>query len=776
MTSTNLPVLVLNDLILLPNVEIRLETKNKNIIKVIEMAHSFSDDHLLVVPNLNPLEENINISELPRIGIIAKVIKRMSLHENNVRIILKGINRVVVHNYNPLNEKREIIEADIGHLYKFDINKDEEEGLVAKTKQDYINLIENNHNLSNSLLSVIEKIKSASELSDVLALNLTASNDRLIKYMITPNPMSRIKMVLEDIKRENEVLKIEREIDFKLKENLDKNQKEFILKEKIKLIKTELGETNSKDDDIEDIKEKMKKIKLPNKIRLRLEKEISRYEMIPSMSPEISIVRNYIDWLLSLPWNHKSKDDYNLKRVLESLDDTHFGLEEPKNRIIEYLAVKQMSKNLKSPIICFVGPPGTGKTSLAKSIAKSLGRSFVNISVGGIRDEAEITGHRRTYIGASPGRIIQAIKKSKFSNPVFLIDEIDKMGSDIKGDPTNALLDILDPEQNKYFSDNYIEEPYDLSNVMFITTANYLYQIPAPLRDRLEIIELQGYTDYEKLDIAQNHLLPRIYKEHGISEKQIIFREEAILTIIKEYTKEAGARNLERELSKVIRKIITEMVYKNEKNRKTIINSSDLKKYLGKKKFSYNKRNNDNKIGVANGLAYTTFGGDILKIEVNLYPGKGDLQLTGSLGDVMKESAQIALSYIKSHHKKLNIKYDKIKNNDIHIHVPEGAVPKDGPSAGITLTTALISAFSENPVISTVGMTGEMTLRGEVLPIGGLKHKAMGAYQGGLKTVLIPYENEHDLDEISLEIKNKIDFILVKNYQDVIENVFEAKL
>ena len=578
-------------------------------------------------------------------------------------------------------------------------------------------------------------------------------------------------MLFEDIKTEEEILELDKKIDIKLKKTLDDSQKEFILREKIRLIREELGDVNLKETDVNLLKEKIDKFKCPNYVKDKLYNELKKYELMNSNSPEVGVVRNYIELLLSLPWEIKTNENKDLKLARKKLDSTHYGLLKVKDRIIEYLAVKQLSKNLKSPIICLVGPPGVGKTSLARSIADATNRNFVKISVGGVNDEAEIVGHRRTYIGSNPGKIINAMKKCKSNNPVFLIDEIDKMTKDIKGDPASSLLEVLDPEQNKYFVDSYVEEEFDLSNVMFILTANYLYQIPEALRDRLEIIELSGYTELEKLDIAKKHLIKREVLEHGLTNKDVSFSDGAILSIIRNYTKEAGVRDLERKIADVLRKISTNIVNKTNTKKKYSITEKNIEEYLGKKRY-LDEENEPLPSGVANGLAYTEFGGTILPIEVCYYKGKGELTLTGSLGDVMKESAKIALSYIKSHYKDFNIDYDLLENSDIHIHVPEGAVPKDGPSAGITLTTAIISAFTNKAINNKIGMTGEITLRGEILPIGGLKEKCIGAHRSGIKTIILPVKNEKDLDEIPEEIKKDIKFIFVKKYKEVYKIVF----
>ena len=576
-------------------------------------------------------------------------------------------------------------------------------------------------------------------------------------------------MLLEDIYKEQDMFQIEKNIDGQVKKQLDDSQKEFILREKIKQIKTELGEDSIKDNDTDKLRDQIKSLKCPKKIKERLNSELKRYESASLMSPETNLIRNYIECLLSLPWSVTTKDNEDLVKVKQILDESHYGLEKVKTRIIEYLAVKKITKNLKSPIICLVGPPGVGKTTLAYSIAKAINRNFVKMSLGGVNDEAEIKGHRRAYIGASPGRVIECMKKAKSINPLFLIDEIDKMTKDVKGDPASTLLDILDPEQNMSFSDNYIEEEYDLSKVMFVATANYIDRIPEELKDRLEIINLSGYTEYEKLDIAKKHLIPSILEEHGLKKDDLSFTDSIILEVIRNYTKESGVRDLRRQLSTIVRKIVTKIVMEGIDIKTIKTKKKDIEEYLGHKKYQFNEDINNNEPGIVNGLAYTSYGGDTLPIEVNFYKGNGQLYLTGSLGEVMKESAHIALSYIKANYETFKIDYDMLSNNDIHIHVPEGAIPKDGPSAGIALTTALISAFTNKKVDNLLAMTGEITLRGKVLPIGGLKEKSIGAYRSGIKTIIIPEENKSDLDDIPEEIRNHINYISVKDYKDVYE-------
>ncbi|MDD4036557.1 MAG: endopeptidase La [Bacilli bacterium] len=770
MTKPKLPVLLLRGIVFLPYAEIKLELIREIDKRAIEIAEKYHDGHVLVSFQLDPLEESPDVSELLDVGIVSKIKMKMKLVNNKERIILKGLNRAKIYNY---LEENGYFSATIGPVEQYAVSSNEELAYVRKLIKELHSYVSGANYMSNAVLSQIQGVTNASRLSDIVAFHMPIPIERKLDYVTTLNPIDRVELILIDIKQEEEIAALERKIDSELKNQLDDAQKEFILREKIRIIKEELGDISAKDSDIDQIREKIGNLKLPNKVKLKLLDEVKKYESLPPNSPEIGVVRNYIDWLLNIPWGIYTKDNNDLKRARSVLDNTHYGLEDAKTRIIEFLAVKQMTRDIRSPIICFVGPPGTGKTSLAKSIAKSLNRKFVKISVGGINDEAEIVGHRRTYIGASPGRIIQGMKRAKVSNPVFLIDELDKMTSGIKGDPASSLLEVLDPEQNSYFSDHYIEEEYDLSKVMFIATANYLYEIPEALRDRLEIIELTGYTEYEKLDIAKRHLIPRQLKEHGLGKEQVVLDDETILTIIRNYTKEAGVRELERSIATILRKIVTKLITNNSKNSKEIIKIklSDIEEYLGKQKYFYTKNDLEARVGIVNGLAYTSTGGDILPIEVTFYKGKGNLVLTGSLGDIMKESASIALSYIKTHASEFNIDYSLIEENDIHIHVPEGAIRKDGPSAGVTLTTALISAFTNKAVKHTIGMTGEMTLRGNVLPIGGLKEKVIGAHRSGLKTILIPKDNERDLDEIPKEVLKDLEFICIDKYKDILEVV-----
>ena len=771
MVETNLPILFLKDVVIFPYNEVRLEfdRTEKNILTDAETNH---DGHLLLINLLDPLEERPLIKDLPRIGVLGKIRSKIELSNGNVRVVLTGIDRVEVLNY--LEKENGDLEAFVIPTKEYDYNETEATALRRMLNRNLENYVEVSPYMSNAVLGRINGVSSISKLSDIIVSDLPLEYETKIKYIGMPNPMFRIRRIIEDLNRELETARLENELERALKYRLEKEQKEYVLREKLDLIKEELGEDDIKDSDLSIIQEKINNIQAPDRIKKRLKEEYKRYELSPTSSPEITIVRNYIDWLLSLPWEEKTKDNENLKLVKEELDKSHYGLDQVKDRILEYIAVKNNTNNSNSPIICLVGPPGVGKTTLAKSIARALNKKFVKISVGGVNDEAEIMGHRRTYIGANPGKIIQGMKKTGSKNPVFLIDEIDKITKDYHGDPASALLDVLDKEQNNIFTDNYIEEEFDLSEVMFILTANTVSTIPEALRDRLEIIELSSYTLYEKISICTNYLIPKLLKEHNIPKERFQITTEAIQKIILSYTKEAGARELERQIATICRKVVISML-SNDSKLLYIIEENDIEKYLGKSKYNHIQNDKNHQSGVVNALAYTPSGGDILKVSSLTYPGKGKLTLTGSLGEVMKESAYIALSYIKSNYQKFNIDLEYMNNQDIHIHFEEGAVPKDGPSAGITMVTSLLSTLKNHPIDNTISMTGEITLRGKVLPIGGLKEKLIAASINGIKKVFIPEENLSDLEEIPENVKQNLHIILVNNYLDIYKELFKEK-
>lgn len=604
-------------------------------------------------------------------------------------------------------------------------------------------------------------------MADIVASHLPLKLKDKQEVLETVDVKKRLNRVISLIHNEKEVLEIEKKIGQRVKRSMERTQKEYYLREQMKAIQKELGDKEGKTGEVSTLMAKIEESGMPDSVRETALKELNRYEKIPSSSAESSVIRNYIDWLINLPWGTYTEDRLDLKLASEILDDEHHGLEKVKERVLEYLAVQKLTNSLKGPILCLAGPPGVGKTSLAKSIAKSLDRKFIRISLGGVRDESEIRGHRRTYVGAMPGRIIRGMSKAGTMNPVFLLDEIDKMSSDFRGDPSSAMLEVLDPEQNHNFSDHYIEETFDLSQVLFIATANNLATIPGPLRDRMEIITIAGYTEVEKAEIVKDHLLPKQLKEHGLKKGNLQLREAAIYDMIRYYTREAGVRGLERQLAAICRKAARAIVAEDRK--RIIVTEKNLSEFLGKRLYRYGQAETTDQIGVVTGLAYTTVGGDTLSIEVSLSPGKGKLLLTGKLGDVMRESAQAAFSYVRSKADELNIDPQFNEKHDIHIHVPEGAVPKDGPSAGITIATALVSALTGRPVSKEVGMTGEITLRGRVLPIGGLKEKALGAHRAGLKTIILPKDNEKDIDDIPESVRDGLTFIPVSHLDEVLE-------
>ena len=764
MVETNLPILYLREMVLLPYNEIRLEFTNDEDKKVLSLAEKQHDSHLLLVNLLDPLEEEPDINELPEIGILSKIKSKIDLPNGITRVVLIGIDRVSISSYAKIGNT---LSAFVVPTKEYGYNEIEASALKRILYRKLDEYIDVSPYMSNTVLGRINDVKNISKLSDIIVAELPLEYTDMLKYISITNPMLRIRNIIEDLSKEIETVRLENQIEDNLKIRMEEEQKEYMLKEKIRLIKEELGEVDLKEEDINKIRAKMNTMSLPDNIIKRLNEEIERYSLTSPSSPEVTTIRTYIDWLLSLPWNKESKDNTDIKKIVEVLDATHFGLDSVKKRIVEYIAVKKKTNTSNSPILCLVGPPGVGKTSLASSIAKALNKDFVKVSLGGINDEAEILGHRRTYIGASPGKIIQQMKKSKSNNPLFLIDEVDKLTKDYKGDPASALLEILDKEQNSKFCDNYIEEEFDLSKVLFILTANNISAIPAPLLDRLEIIELSSYTIYEKINIAKYHLIPNLLEDYKV--KNIKFTDNAIEKIITSYTKEAGARDLYRQIDAVIRKVIIA----KEKSTKVIVDTGDIEAYLGPYKYNNSMNDENNKTGIVNGLAYTPYGGTILKVTCTLYPGKGNITLTGALGDVIKESIYIALSYIKANSVMFKIDYKIFEEVDFHFHLEEGGIPKDGPSAGITIVTSILSLLKNKIISNKVSMTGEITLRGKVLPVGGLKEKLISAVTNGIDTVYLPLESSKELSSLPSEVKDRLNIILVEDYEDIYKSLFK---
>lgn len=766
-----MPAVALRGMVILPGMVAHFDVSRAKSIKAVEEA-MMDEQKIFLVAQKDVEQENPDIEDLFKIGIIAEVKQVIKLQNNIVRILVEGKERAELSAFleNPDYLLAEIIrfdeEVDDG------LPEEAKEAMLRSIQETFGKYVVVNPKMGKELQRQLSEITDLEKLMNQLANSLPVHFGEKQKILDAVSMTERYEVLMALLLKEIEIIAIKNDFQAKVKAHVDKNQKEYLLREQMKVIREELGEDNT-ESDADHFAEALGKIRADKEVKEKIKKEIDRFKNISSSSSESAVARGYIETLLELPWNKTSRDNKDLKNAEQILNADHYGLEKVKERMLEFLAVRNLTSKGESPIICLVGPPGTGKTSIARSVAKALDKKYVRISLGGVRDEAEIRGHRRTYVGAMPGRIVNGLRSAGVKNPLMLLDEIDKMSSDYKGDTASALLEVLDAEQNKKFRDHYVEIPIDLSEVLFIATANSVQDIPRPLLDRMELIEVTSYTENEKLHIAKEHLLAKQMERNGIRPEQLSITDKALAKIISGYTREAGVRNLERKLGEICRKAARPL-YEGEKE-KIKVTEQNLEKFLGKEKYSFDKKNDTDEVGIVRGLAWTSVGGDTLEIEVNIMPGKGEFQLTGQLGDVMKESAQAGISYIRSVSEEYHIPKKFFQENDIHIHIPEGAVPKDGPSAGITMATAMLSAITKTPVRADVAMTGEITLRGRVLPIGGLKEKTLAAKNAGIKTVCVPKKNEKDIDEISPEIKKGLEIVFVEQMKDVLDVAFVKK-
>ncbi|OXS57919.1 endopeptidase La [Cohnella sp. CIP 111063] len=761
--SRSIPLLPLRGLLVYPSMVLHLDVGREKSVKALEQC--MIDDHMILLCS----QSEVNIEEptqedIYRVGTIAKVRQMLKLPNGTIRVLVEGVSRAEIEQYLPNDEFYEVLAHELHESQTNDSELDALMRAVLSQFEHYINL---SKKVTPETLAAVSDIDQPGRLADVITSHLSLKIKDKQEILETVEIRPRLEKLLDFLGNEREVLELERKISQRVKKQMEKTQKEYYLREQMKAIQKELGDKEGRAGEIEELRAQLAEADLPEKAAAKAAKEIDRLEKMPASSAEGAVIRTYVEWLLALPWSKMTEDDLDIAKAEQILNDEHYGLDKPKERVLEYLAVQKLVKKLKGPILCLVGPPGVGKTSLAKSIAKSLGREFVRISLGGVRDEAEIRGHRRTYVGAMPGRILQGMRNAGSANPVFLLDEIDKMAMDFRGDPASALLEVLDPEQNTTFSDHYVEVPFDLSNVMFVTTANVVHNIPRPLLDRMELLQVPGYTELEKEQIAERHLLPKQKRDHGLEEDQLVVEKEALLSLIRHYTRESGVRNMEQQLASLCRKAAKTLVY-DPSSAPIVIDGKKLKELLGPPKFRFGMAEQEDQIGAVTGLAWTEVGGDTLVIEVTIMPGSGKLTLTGQLGDVMKESAQAAFSYTRSRAKEFGIDPQFHEKNDIHIHIPEGAIPKDGPSAGITLATALVSALTGRKVSREVAMTGEITLRGRVLPIGGLKEKSLAAHRAGITKVLMPKDNERDLRDIPDSVRESMTFVPVSHIDEVL--------
>lgn len=765
--STRLNVLPLKDLVFFPHMVVPLIIGREQSIEAVERS-MLDNKIILMVTQRDATKEDIKPKDLYRIGVTGRILQMIKLPNGLVKILVEGIQRAKLVRL--INNKKFLTSVvDIPEVV-FEIN-DEIEAKKRHLLALFKEYIKMNEEIPEEILFTLNQNEDIAKLTDFIATYLDVKIPDKQKILEKWDLNARIELIFKLINRENRVLSLKTELDDKVRTQILKSQRNFYLQEQMRVIQEELGEEDEGDSEVSYLRKKLQEKNMPKDVVDKSKEELHRLKKIPALSPEYNVVRTYLEWLIALPWEERTEDQNDLKIAQTILDEDHYGLNKPKKRILEYIAVLQRVQKMQGPILCLAGPPGVGKTSLGKSIARTMGRKFVRMSLGGVHDEAEIRGHRRTYIGSLPGKVIQGMKKAGTINPVFLLDEVDKLGSDFRGDPSSALLEVLDPEQNCRFTDHYLEVEYNLSNVMFIVTANNPNEIPSALLDRMEVIELPGYLDFEKKEIAKSHLIAKQRIQHGLEENELSFKDEAIDEIILNYTLEAGVRNLEREISSICRKAVVNL--SRSKKRKTLlIDKKSIRSYLGEPKYPLSKLVSKNEIGVANGLAWTPYGGDLLRVEVNLLPGKDKLTLTGKLGEVMQESAMIALAYVRSKYRKFKINREFNNKYEIHIHLPEGAVPKDGPSAGITLTTALISALKKEPFSGKIAMTGEITLRGKVLPVGGLSEKLLAAKRYGIKTILLPLENKSDILEMDKQLYSNLEIIYISKYEQIYDYIF----
>jgi len=763
-SQTRVPLLPLRDIIVFPHMVVPLFVGRQRSIKALEDATQ-KQSLIFLASQKDAKTNEPSEDDIYRIGTLGTVVQMLKLPDGTVKVLIEGKKRAKILRFanNP-----DFFLVEVEELSDIMERSTEVEALTREVHTTFENYVKLKKKIPPEMVMSVSSIDDPGRLADTIVAHLGIKIEDRQNLLETFNAAERLEKVLGHMRAEIEILEVERRIRSRVKKQMERSQKEYYLNEQMRAIQKELGEKDEFKNEIQEIEDKLKQKKLSAEAKEKVDKELKKLKMMSPMSAEATVVRNYIDWILSLPWNEFTDDKLDINEAEKVLEEDHYGLEKVKERILEYLAVQSLVGKIKGPILCLVGPPGVGKTSLGRSIARATGRKFVRVSLGGVRDEAEIRGHRRTYIGALPGKIVQSMKKAGSSNPVFLMDEIDKMSTDFRGDPSSALLEVLDPEQNTTFNDHYLDLDYDLSKVMFITTANTLDRIPRPLQDRMEIIRIAGYTELEKLSIAKKYLLSKQIEANGLSAQNVAFTDNAILGVVRHYTKEAGVRSLEREIAAICRKVAVEVV-KRDRNAHIQVGTKSLHKYLGPIKFRYGKVEGEQKIGVATGLAWTEMGGEILATEVTIMPGKGQLLITGKLGDVMQESAQAAMSYVRSRAVDLGLEKDFYQKVDVHIHVPEGAIPKDGPSAGITMATSLVSALIKVPVYNDLAMTGEITLRGAVLPIGGLKEKVLAAHRAGIKKVLIPAENEKDIEEIPATVLKTVELVLVAHMDDVLK-------